>query len=133
VTELQHADQQALIQQAIDARRRAYAPYSRFAVGAALLDEDGQLHIGCNVENASYGLAMCAERAAVFHGVVAGATVFRALAVASAGALPPCGACRQVLAEFCRRLPIWLVDADDPTRLIETSLELLLPMRFERG
>ena len=85
-----------------EAALRAYAPYSKFKVGAALLAEDGRIFTGCNVENASYGLTNCAERTAVFKGVSEGATRFTALAVAGGEGevAMPCGACRQVLAEF---------------------------------
>ena len=87
---------------AIEASAKAYAPYSKFKVGAALLAEDGRVFTGCNVENASYGLTNCAERTAVFKGVSEGATRFTALAVAGGEGevAMPCGACRQVLAEF---------------------------------
>ena len=87
---------------AIEASAKAYAPYSKFKVGAALLAEDGRIFTGCNVENASYGLTNCAERTAVFKGVSEGAMRFTALAVAGGEGevAMPCGACRQVLAEF---------------------------------
>ncbi|HZL16318.1 MAG TPA: cytidine deaminase [Polyangia bacterium] len=94
--------QSALIAAARAARKHAHAPYSKFRVGAAVLDERGRLHVGCNVENASYGLTVCAERNAVAAAVAAGARSIRAVAVAS-GARPPaspCGACRQVIAEL---------------------------------
>ena len=88
---------------AIEASQRAYAPYSKFKVGAALLAEDGRVFTGCNVENASYGLTNCAERTAVFKAVSEGATRFKAIAIAGGvgDVAMPCGACRQVLAEFC--------------------------------
>ncbi len=91
-----------LILSAIAARLRAYAPYSRFQVGAALLAKDGRVFTGCNVENLSYGLTICAERNAVFAAVAAGATEFAAIAIAADTREPisPCGACRQVMAEF---------------------------------
>lgn len=120
-----------LVQQAVNARQCAYAPYSQFAVGAALLDVHGHVYAGCNVENASYGLTLCAERVAVANALVAGSQAFRALVVVASGAASPCGACRQVLAEFCEGLPIWLVDADDPSHIVETTLAALLPMRFK--
>jgi len=94
-----------LVEKAKEARRHAYAPYSGFVVGAALLTARGKIYTGCNVENASYGLSMCAERAAVFKAVAAGEYAFKAIAVAGGreGFCFPCGACRQVLSEFCRQ------------------------------
>ena len=81
-------------------RRRAHAPYSRFRVGAAVLDERGRVHVGCNVENASFGLTVCAERNAIAAAVAAGAKRLRAVAVVADPAATPCGACRQVIAEL---------------------------------
>jgi cytidine deaminase len=89
-----------LIAQAQAARERAYAPYSHFAVGAALLARDGRVFTGCNVENASYGLTVCAERVAIFKAVSEGCRDFAAIAVVTATGATPCGACRQVLVEF---------------------------------
>jgi cytidine deaminase len=93
-----------LLKAAAAVSKRAHAPYSRFQVGAALLAENGAIYTGCNVENASYGLTICAERNAVFHAVASGQTRYRAIAIVASGAsMPyPCGACRQVLAEFGR-------------------------------
>jgi cytidine deaminase len=95
-------DPDVLLERARAVRDRAYAPYSAFKVGAVLEAEDGSLHVGCNVENASYPLAVCAERNAVAAAVAAGRLRFRTLAVCSSGTEPvaPCGGCRQVLAEF---------------------------------
>lgn len=124
-------DQDTLLAAALDVRRRAYAPYSKFAVGAALRTADGRVFTGCNVENCSYGLTICAERTAACSAVAAGARDFEVLVLALRGGGTPCGACRQFLAEFNPKLPIVLVDADAPTRIVETSLELLLPGRFE--
>jgi len=101
-----------LIAAALAAREHAFAPYSRFQVGAALEDADGRIHTGCNVENASYGLTMCAERVAVFKAVSEGVRQFRRMAVAAESDVltPPCGACRQILWEFCGNIEIVLVN-----------------------
>jgi len=120
----------ALLDVARYLRARAYAPYSRFTVGAALLAADGRVFIGTNVENASYGLTICAERAALFAAVAAGARSFEVIAVAGPpdGATPPCGACRQVLAEFGRTLDVWFTA---PGGAIATHVAALLPASFE--
>jgi len=123
--------QHQLVQLAIDARNRAYAPYSRFAVGAALVTPDGSIYQGVNIENVSLGLTMCAERVAVGTAVAAGKRQFVGLALASSTGATPCGACRQVLAEFCDDLPIFLVDVDRPDQVTITSLEALLPGVFK--
>lgn len=123
--------QRTLIEAAIDAQQRAYARYSNYQVGAALLCADGEIIIGCNVENASYGLTICAERVAVFTAVATGQREFIALAIATKDGGAPCGACRQVLAEFARELPILLVATDRPEQIVETTLDELLPMRFD--
>ena len=103
-----------LLQAAWQAWERAYVPYSRFRVGAALLARDGSLHAGCNVENASYPLTLCAERTALCAGVAAGLWPgdLRALVVVTEAETltPPCGACRQALAEFAERLPVLLAN-----------------------
>jgi cytidine deaminase len=114
------------------ARRRAYAPYSRFRVGAAVLAA-GEIHAGANVENASYGLTLCAERAAVAAAVLAGARRLDAVVVASGTAepTPPCGMCLQTLAELAGpSLPVALVGARG--RRVETTLGELLPRAFGR-
>ena len=120
---------EALMAQARHARERAYAPYSRFPVGAALLMEDGTVLWGCNVENASYGLTCCAERNAVGHMVLRGLTHPLAVAVAGPPGEPcfPCGACRQVLSEFN---PALLVVVERGESLEVVSLEELLPRSF---
>ena len=119
-----------IVNAALDVRRRAYAPHSGFLVGAALLTAEGTIVQGCNVENDSYGLTICAERVAVASAVALGQRSFEMLAVASAGGLAPCGACRQVLAQFCDHLEILLVDAAHPDRVVEVRLSDLLPSRF---
>jgi cytidine deaminase len=119
-----------LVRLALEARRFAYAPYSRFEVGAALRTADGRVFSGANVENASYGLAVCAERSAVVAAVNAGARELAELVVATATSPPtaPCGMCRQTLAEFARDLPIVLVN--ERGERTETSLAELLPRAF---
>lgn len=118
----------ALIEQAKQAREGAYAPYSHFAVGAALLTRSGRVFTGANVENASYGLTVCAERVAVFKAVTAGEREFSAIAIASSNGASPCGACRQVLAEFGLDILVISVDMDDRVR--QWRLEELLPASF---
>ncbi|MBC8448461.1 MAG: cytidine deaminase [Chloroflexi bacterium] len=117
-----------LIGLAQDARQRAYAPYSRFAVGAALLGRSGRVYAACNVENVSYGLSICAERAAVFKAVSEGEREFEALAVVTSCGGPPCGACRQVLAEFNYQMPVYVADAEGRYRTF--TVEELLPGAF---
>ena len=120
-----------LTQAAINARERAYAVYSKYQVGAALLCADGEIVTGCNVENASYGLTICAERTAVFTAVAQGRREFNAIAIATADGGPPCGACRQVLAEFCSDMPFLLVSTRTSSVSRQISLSDLLPMRFD--
>ena len=115
---------------AVAIREFAHAPYSHFQVGAAVLTDSGEVFTGCNVENASYGLTICAERAAVCAAVSAGHKKLLAIAVATAGGHAPCGACRQVLSEFGPSMEILLVDADDPSQVRTTSLDKLLPEQF---
>ncbi len=118
-----------LIAAARKAQAQAYAPYSNFRVGAALESTDGTIFLGCNVENASYGLTICAERAAVCAAISAGARAFRRAVVASEVDPPaaPCGACRQVLAEFGLDLPI---DGVGRTQAVRWRLSELLPNAF---
>ncbi len=119
-----------LIAAALAARRHAHAPYSRFRVGAALLTASGKIYTGVNVENASYGLTICAERIAVGKAVSNGHCRFRAIAIAAPSAQPtPCGACRQVLAEFGDCLVI-CVDSRRPRRVWLHQLSELLPHAF---
>jgi cytidine deaminase len=120
----------ALMAEAVKARKRAYAPYSRFAVGAALLAKDGSVYLGCNVENASYGLTICAERNAVWKAVSEGVTEFTAIAVTARDGLgaPPCGSCRQVLHEFAPNALVYWRDARG--RILKRKLTELLPEAF---
>lgn len=127
------AQRDRLIQAAVAVRELAYAPYSHYRVGAAILvadshEPDGRLVTGVNVENASYGLTICAERTAVFKAVSEGFQEILAVVVATENAGSPCGACRQVLAEFAGDVPVWLVDGKGHGR--ETTLYTLLPDHF---
>ncbi|MBN2172454.1 MAG: cytidine deaminase [Candidatus Krumholzibacteriota bacterium] len=123
-------DDRTLVERALAAREGAYAPYSRFRVGAALLCEDGEVIEAANLENASLGLSVCAERNAVARAVFTKRWQWRKLAVAtdSPDFIPPCGACLQVLAEFTRDLPIILVNARGQAH--EVSLRELIPLPF---
>ena len=120
---------QKLMDCAIKARENAYSPYSHFAVGAALLCEDGTLYEGCNIENASYGLTNCAERTAIFKAVSEGHVTFKALAVVAdtEGPCAPCGACRQVMAEF--KIPL-LIMGNLIGNIKIVTIEELLPFSF---
>jgi cytidine deaminase len=123
-------NRQRLIEAALAVRERAYAPYSRFRVGAAIETASGDVFAGCNVENASYGLTLCAERVAVSAAIAAGHREFVACAVATPQGAMPCGGCRQFLAEFADRLPILIIDADSGQLAAETDLAELLPNAF---
>jgi cytidine deaminase len=119
-------DWDALIEAALEVRLRAYAPYSNYLVGAALLGADGTVYVGCNVENAAFPVCICAERSALVAAVSAGCREFQALVVATTGDPPaaPCGVCRQALNEFAPELPIQLVTSG------RTSTQLYLPDLF---
>ncbi|HEY4221959.1 MAG TPA: cytidine deaminase [Myxococcota bacterium] len=121
-----------LVHDAVAARASAYAPYSSFHVGAALLCDDGVIVRGCNVENASYGLCICAERNAIGTAVAQGRRAFRAIAVATSSTPPssPCGMCRQVLAELAPGIPVILVSTATGTRK-RTTVDALLPDGFD--
>jgi len=121
-------DYQSLIAKAMEARKQAYAPYSDFAVGAALLGKSGRVYTGCNVENASYGLSTCAERVAVFKAVSEGERDFVAIAVVTEKGVTPCGACRQVLMEFGGDIQVIVADAAGEYRVF--ALRELLPDAF---
>ena len=120
-------DIEKLVNAALTVRKNAFCPYSGFAVGAALLDAEGTIHTGCNVENISYGLTICAERGAVMTAVALGRRDFVALAIVADSDVPlsPCGACRQFLAEFAPDLPI--VSANLTGSRAQLSLTELLP------
>jgi cytidine deaminase len=121
----------ALIAAALAARENAFAPYSKFRVGAAIEDSLGRIHTGCNVENSTYGLTVCAERVAVFKAISEGVRKFRRVAVAADTdrLTPPCGACRQILWEFCGDIEIVLVN---PRGQTETHrLKDLFPKPFD--
>jgi cytidine deaminase len=127
-------EREALKAAAKAAAEQAYAPYSGFRVGAAVLTAQGSLHSGCNVENASFGLSVCAERNAVFRAVAGGARAIRAIAVYTPTPAPttPCGACRQVIAEFGADALVICCTGDD-TADVEYSLSELLPHAFGAG
>lgn len=127
---MESIEQERLIQIARESRERAYAPYSSFRVGAAVLAVDGEIFGGCNVENISYGLSICAERVAICNAVAAGQSTFRAIAVVSHQGATPCGACRQFIAEFGTGTQVLLVDADEPHRIESFSIDTLLPRSF---
>ena len=120
-----------LIEAAIAARTNAHAPFSHFLVGAALEDEDGRVFTGCNVENATYGLTVCAERVAVWKAISEGVRKFRRIAVAADTAVltPPCGACRQILWEFCGDIEVTLSNLQGKTETMR--LKDLFPRPFD--
>jgi len=131
-------DPAALVRAASDARGRAYAPYSKYRVGAAILTRSGAIYSGCNVENATYGATLCAERSAVSAMVAAGDRAPIAAAVVSAGPEPatPCGICRQVLIEFAPDMPLWLVAEGSAGKVLArrtARLARLLPGAFRLG
>lgn len=126
------AQRSELVGQAVQARRHAYAPYSNYPVGAALLTENGKVYAGVNVENAAYPTGMCAERTAIFKAVSEGERRFAALAVVTENAGTPCGSCRQVLSEF--GLDTLILIADAGGRIVsETTVAALLPRAFGPG
>jgi cytidine deaminase len=121
----------ALVSAALAARENAFAPFSKFKVGAAIEDAEGRIHTGCNVENSTYGLTMCAERVAVYKAVSEGMRRFRRIAIAAdADSLtPPCGACRQILWEFCGDIEIVLANPRGKTETCR--LKDLFPRPFD--
>jgi cytidine deaminase len=118
-----------LVRHAIQARQRAYAPYSRYQVGAAVLAADGAVISGCNVENASYGATICAERVALTAAIAQGRRDFLAIAVATENGGPPCGICRQVMVELGPDMTVYISDAEGHYRT--TTVAQLLPDSFD--
>ncbi|HCU87471.1 MAG TPA: cytidine deaminase [Verrucomicrobiales bacterium] len=123
-------DHDALIAAARQARTQSVSPYSKFAVGAALLTQGGDLITGANVESASYGLSCCAERVALFKALTEGHQHFAALAVASPGGAAPCGACRQLIAEFAAEAQLFIIDSNLEECPPPTTISILLPLSF---
>jgi len=121
--------QQQLVESAIQARLNAYAPYSKYLVGAALLADGKKIIMGCNVENASYGLGICAERAAIFKGISNGDKGFSSIAIVTLDGGMPCGACRQVLNEFNSNMEV-IVSDNNKENIHIMSLKFLLPRSF---
>lgn len=126
-----------LIEEAVSARKRAYAPYSHFMVGAALLTEEGRIYSGCNIENAAYGPSNCAERTAFFKAVSEGERAFAAIAIVGSPEgdeitqyAAPCGVCRQVMAEFCRPDSFTVIVGKSAEDYYVKTLEEFLPENF---
>lgn len=126
-------EKEKLVALARKASEQAYVPYSKFPVGAALVTEDGSVYLGCNIENSSFGLSNCAERTAFFKAVSEGHTQFSALAVIgdTEGPISPCGACRQVMVEFCKgEMPVYL--SNHHGDIFSTTVAELLPGAFSK-
>ena len=121
-----------LMNLAVEARERSYAPYSKYRVGAALLTKDGTVYQGCNIENASFTPTICAERTAFFKAIYDGVRDFEAIAIIGSGDLPafPCGVCRQVMSEFCDGGFIISVANRDRSEVVTETLEQMMPHRF---
>lgn len=133
LSEDSHVDnpvKEELIRKANEAREQAYAPYSRYQVGAAVLTADGQVFTGCNIENAAFPSSLCAERVAIFKAVSEGHRQLRAIAVVTSNGGSPCGGCRQVMREFGGKQLIVLIADGSGTLLEELTLEELLPRSF---
>ena len=124
-------DDSKLVEAAADVRTRAYAPYSNFKVGAAVETENGDIYTGCNVESASYGLTVCAERVAIWKGISRGVTKFGRIAVVvdTEEPTPPCGTCRQIIWEFCGDVPVILANLQGKKETVMMSE--LLPRAFD--
>ena len=133
-------DQQELARLALEARKNSYSPYSNFCVGAALLARSGQVYTGCNIESAAYSPTNCAERTAFFKAVSEGERNFDAIAIAGGPAggtitefCPPCGVCRQVMAEFCSPEQFRIILVKSPEETVCFTLHELLPHSFGPG
>jgi cytidine deaminase len=122
-------DKEALVREACEVRKKSYSPYSKFAVGAALLAKSGEIFTGTNVENISFGMTICAERVACFKAISEGVRGFVAVAIVTSNSVFPCGACRQVMSEFAVEHVIIANQSGEITD--ETHLEELLPKTFE--
>ncbi len=127
---MKHTEEE-LIAAATDVREKAYAPYSNFKVGAAVETENGDIYTGCNVESASYGLTVCAERVAIWKGISRGVTKFGRIAVVvdTEELTPPCGVCRQIIWEFCGDVPVILSNLHGKSETVQMSE--LLPRAFD--
>lgn len=123
--------EEKLIAAAVDVRERAFAPYSNFKVGAAVEAEDGTIFTGCNIESASYGLTVCAERVAIWKAISVGEKKFKQIAVVvdTEQLTPPCGVCRQIIWEFCGDVPVILSNLQGKTETVQMSE--LLPRAFD--
>ena len=121
---------QVLAKAALKAKRNAFSPFSKFKVGAAILTQDGTIFSGCNIENSSYGLTICAERVAIFNAISSGASIFSAMAIVSDDSdfTPPCGACRQVLLELAGDIDFIMIDSKKRIKIMK--LTSLLPFAF---
>jgi len=128
-----HSTIERLIKAAQDVRENAFAPYSNFRVGAALETIEGEIYTGCNIENATFGLTLCAERLAIFKAMSEGQREFRQLAVIAdtKDLTPPCGACRQIIWEFCGDITLTLANLRGQTR--QFSMSTLFPHAFDRS
>lgn len=124
-------NKEKLIEAANIARERAFAPYSNFKVGAAVETVDGEIFIGCNIESASYGLTVCAERVAIWKAVSEGKMEFKTIAVVvdTEELTPPCGVCRQIIWEFCHDIPVILANLKGESEVVQ--MRELLPRAFD--
>ena len=119
-----------LIYKAIEMRELALAPYSKYKVGAAVLTNSGDIISGCNIENSSYSLTICAERVALFKAISEGYTKFKAMSISTENAGMPCGACRQVIWELCGEIPVYICDMNGWVKTVSSSK--LIPEAFDK-